>query len=62
MWPDERQPDCIVAVVSGATDASQFRSFVGKYLPSYMMPRSVHAVEEMPLNASCMARFLACKR
>ncbi|HEY0079217.1 MAG TPA: amino acid adenylation domain-containing protein [Pyrinomonadaceae bacterium] len=51
-WPDESQPDCLVAVVSGIGDTSGIASAVGKSLPTYMVPRSIHTIAEMPLNGN----------
>jgi acyl-coenzyme A synthetase/AMP-(fatty) acid ligase len=51
-WPDERQPDSIVAIVSGVADPDGLGAVVGQRLPAYMVPRSVHAIDDMPLNGN----------
>jgi amino acid adenylation domain-containing protein len=51
-WPNEKQPEYIVAVVSGASNLAQLEASARQSLPNYMVPRAVHAISEMPLNAN----------
>jgi amino acid adenylation domain-containing protein len=51
-WPNEKQPDYIVAIVSGAPNAAQLEAAARQSLPNYMVPRAVHAISEMPLNVN----------
>ncbi|MFI9273187.1 amino acid adenylation domain-containing protein [Kitasatospora sp. NPDC052896] len=44
--------DSIVAVVSGADDPATLAKAMGKQLPAYMVPKSVHLIDEMPLNSN----------
>jgi acyl-coenzyme A synthetase/AMP-(fatty) acid ligase len=49
LWPDA---DTITAVVSGAEDTVALLDACDTALPGYMRPRSVHVVEEMPVNGN----------
>jgi amino acid adenylation domain-containing protein len=51
-WPNERQADTIVAIVSGTENASEIGVVAGQHLPSYMLPRSIHVLDELPLNGN----------
>jgi acyl-coenzyme A synthetase/AMP-(fatty) acid ligase len=51
-WPEERQPEYIVAVVSGIEETAPLRAAVEQFLPKYMVPRSLHALDELPLNGN----------
>ncbi len=51
-WPNERQADTIVAIVSGTEDGSDIGAMAGQHLPSYMLPRTIHVLDEMPLNGN----------
>jgi non-ribosomal peptide synthetase component F len=51
-WPSERQADTIVAVVSGAENVSRINTAAGQHLPTYMLPRSIHVLDQMPLNSN----------
>jgi amino acid adenylation domain-containing protein len=51
-WPNEYQANNLVAVVSGAADISVLGEAAGRCLPSYMLPRSIHVVDDMPLNGN----------
>ncbi len=44
--------DVIAAVVSGADDPEALADSVAALLPAYMVPKSVHAVDEMPVNGN----------
>ncbi|WP_369261758.1 amino acid adenylation domain-containing protein [Streptomyces sp. R35] len=49
MWPDEAT---ITAVVTGADDLSALSDAAAAALPVYMVPKSVHTVDELPVNAN----------
>lgn len=49
-WPDAQRPESIVAVVSGGREPADLQSELARVLPSYMMPRSVLAIDQMPCN------------
>ncbi|MGA5356444.1 amino acid adenylation domain-containing protein [Streptomyces purpurascens] len=49
LWPDA---DTISAVVSGATDPAALTEACADALPAYMVPRSVHVVDRMPVNGN----------
>ncbi|MEU6669816.1 amino acid adenylation domain-containing protein [Streptomyces sp. NPDC046727] len=50
LWPDE---STFTAVVSGTTRTpAQLIEAVAARLPAYMVPRSVHTVDRMPLNSN----------
>jgi amino acid adenylation domain-containing protein len=51
-WPCENQPDHIVAIVSGAPSLARLEAAARQSLPNYMVPRAIHAIGEMPLNAN----------
>ena len=51
-WPCEKQPDHIVAIVSGAASLARLEAAARQSLPNYMVPRAIHAIGEMPLNAN----------
>lgn len=51
-WPDERRPECIVAVVSGVENTAELSSRVRQWLPSYMVPRDIFTTAQMPLNGN----------
>lgn len=51
-WPCEKQPDHIVAIVSGAPSLARLEAAARQALPNYMVPRAIHAIPEMPLNAN----------
>jgi len=48
VWPDA---DTITAVVSG-TRTTELADAVAASLPAYMVPRSVHVIDEMPVNSN----------
>lgn len=48
-WPDQ---GTVTAVVSGHSDPSAIIAWISAVLPPYMMPKSVHVIEEMPLNSN----------
>ncbi len=48
-WPD---PGTITAVVSGTDDPSRLAETAARRLPAYMVPKSVHAIDEMPVNGN----------
>jgi acyl-coenzyme A synthetase/AMP-(fatty) acid ligase len=48
VWPDA---DTITAVVSGARTTG-LADAVAASLPAYMVPRSVHVIDEMPVNSN----------
>ncbi|MFR0352441.1 amino acid adenylation domain-containing protein [Streptomyces sediminimaris] len=58
-WPD---PGTITAVVSGAGDTAALTDACTAGLPVYMVPRSVQAVEEMPVNANGKVDRAALRR
>jgi acyl-coenzyme A synthetase/AMP-(fatty) acid ligase len=49
-WPHPQQAESIVAVVSGAAEVSRLATLAGHQLPSYMVPRSIHVLDQLPLN------------
>ena len=51
-WPCEQQPDHIIAIVSGAPSLARLEAAARQSLPNYMVPRAIHAIGEMPLNAN----------
>ncbi|MEQ1613658.1 MAG: amino acid adenylation domain-containing protein [Hyphomicrobiaceae bacterium] len=51
-WPCAQQPDHIVAIVSGASNMPQLEAAARQSLPNYMVPRAIHTIAEMPLNAN----------
>lgn len=51
-WPCEKQPDHIIAIVSGAPSLARLEAATRQSLPNYMVPRAIHAIPEMPLNAN----------
>ncbi|MEV7024826.1 amino acid adenylation domain-containing protein [Kitasatospora sp. NPDC093558] len=44
--------DSLVAVVSGTDDPGTSAKAVGERLPAYMVPKSVHLIDDMPLNSN----------
>ncbi|MGF1431025.1 amino acid adenylation domain-containing protein [Kitasatospora sp. LaBMicrA B282] len=48
-WPD---PGTITAVVSGTDDPTAAADRAAEQLPAYMVPRSVHLIDEMPVNGN----------
>lgn len=59
LWPD---PETITAVVSGATDTATLAAACDRSLPAYMAPRSVHLIEEMPVNGNGKVDRAALRR
>ncbi len=59
LWPDAQT---ITAVVSGAGDPGALADACAAGLPAYMVPRSVQAVEEMPVNANGKVDRAALRR
>jgi amino acid adenylation domain-containing protein len=51
-WPCEQQPECIVAIVSGASNLAALNASARQSLPSYKVPRAIHVIRDMPLNAN----------
>lgn len=51
-WPCEKQPEYIVAIVSGASNLASLDASVRQLLPNYMVPRAIHVISDMPLNAN----------
>ncbi len=49
LWPG---PETITAVVSGVPDTTALAEECARRLPSYMVPREVRAIDEMPLNGN----------
>ncbi|MFG2196038.1 amino acid adenylation domain-containing protein [Streptomyces sp. NPDC048639] len=49
LWPDQ---DSIAAVVTGHVEAKALTTAVADLLPAYMVPRSVHVIDEMPVNGN----------
>ncbi|WP_327070948.1 amino acid adenylation domain-containing protein [Kitasatospora sp. NBC_01250] len=48
-WPD---PGTITAVVSGAANPGRLAETAADRLPAYMVPKSVHVIDEMPVNGN----------
>jgi amino acid adenylation domain-containing protein len=52
-WPrTETGAAGIVAIVAGAVDTAELRRQLAGRLPDYMVPRAIHIVSELPLNAN----------
>lgn len=51
-WPCEKQPDHIIAIVSGAPSLARLEAATRQSLPNYMVPRAIYAIPQMPLNAN----------
>ncbi|MEU6083348.1 amino acid adenylation domain-containing protein [Streptomyces sp. NPDC047108] len=49
LWPDQ---DSIAAVVTGPVEAKALTGEVAEVLPAYMVPRSVHVIDTMPVNGN----------
>ncbi|MFJ9417141.1 amino acid adenylation domain-containing protein [Streptomyces sp. NPDC101227] len=59
MWPD---PATITAVMRGAADPAAVAEASADSLPPYMVPKSVHAIDTMPLNANGKVDRTALRR
>lgn len=51
-WPDASRPDGIVAAVSGHGDVAAVTRLARERLPAFMVPRAIHVIADMPLNAN----------
>jgi amino acid adenylation domain-containing protein len=49
VWPDK---STLTAVVCGAKRPTELIEAAARQLPAYMVPKSVHAIHEMPLNGN----------
>ena len=49
LWPDA---ESIAAVVTGVADPAPLADTVAETLPPYMVPKSVSAIEQLPVNAN----------
>lgn len=49
LWPDT---ETITAVVSGVEETTCLADACASNLPAYMVPRSVHAIDDMPVNGN----------
>lgn len=50
--PSEEHPDHIVAVVAGTPSVPKLQMGLRQQLPNYMLPREIHTIREVPLNAN----------